>query len=181
MYIDITLPFSDDIFADEVPQMVDYQSSETIPAYLLDMPEEENATYYNIYDYLGAPSVEISTEPQTLIEVCANALTGKKSFLDKTDFQRETGLGSEIHRFNPLFTKQNGLTVWEAAEYIAGSFSDTGLIPFDEVGSYDIQEVRNTIIELFQICANPSDFANFTKNANQKRAKDFEQQFYTTG
>ena len=170
----IDLPFTDDIFLD-APKAPE---TNFCPEVFTDFPDEdEDATYYNPFDYLGGPAVQIDSEPKTLLEVVADAFTGKKAFLDKADFARETGLGSEINRFNPFFTKSGGLSVFAWAENIAYSCSYTGLIPLDECGGWDIQAVRDAIIELFQTCGKPSDIHNYTKNANIQRARQIENMY----
>ena len=170
------IPFTEDIFLPEAREPeADFFTGAA--ADLPEVEEDDNATYYNPFDYLGGPSVKIAEEPQSLLEVVADAFAGKKAFLDKADFARETGLGSEINRFNPFFTKAGGLSVFAWAENIAYSCSYTGLIPLDECGGWDIQAVREAIIELFQTCGKPSDIHNYTKNANIQRARQIENMY----
>ena len=114
-------------------------------------------------------------EPQTLLEVVANAFSGKKHFLDRTDFERETGYKSELARFNYFWAKSGGLSLVAWSEQIASDYSYAGLVPMlPDFSGYDIQAVRDAVIELFAICSRPSDISEFTKNENKKRLEDLD-------
>lgn len=110
-------------------------------------------------------------EPQTLLEVAANAFRGKKHFLDRADVERETGYKSELNKFAAYWTKAGGLSLVAWAEIIAADYSYTGLIP-SSGGGYDIQAVRDAIIELFSICSKPAEINSFTKDENLRRLEN---------
>lgn len=121
-----------------------------------DMPDGWDNDFYRDQTRAAWASGVDLEEPQTLLEVVANAFRGKKHFLDRADFERETGYGSELNKYAAFWTKAGGLSLVAWSELIASDNSDTGLIPCADGGGYDIQAVRDAVIDLFAICSRPA-------------------------
>ena len=151
----------DDMPADDTP------ASEDIP------DGWDNDFYKDQTRAAWASGVDLD-EPQTLLEVVANAFRGKKHFLDRADFERETGYGSELNKYAAFWTKVGGLSLVAWSELIASDYSYTGLIPYADGGGYDIQAVRDAVIELFSICSKPSEVNTFTRDENRRRLENLE-------
>ena len=138
-----------------------------------DIPSGWDHEFYKSQSRAAFASGLDLSEPQTLLEVVANAFKGKKYFLSKKDFARETGYKKELDRFAYFWAKEGGLSVIAWAENIAESYNYTGLIPKADGGGWDVQEVRNSIIELFASCSKPADIFSWTEQANRERLEQF--------
>lgn len=167
-----------------MPEALEVRSVEAVPAVedipADDMPAAEdipdgwdNDFYKDQTRAAWASGVDLE-EPKTLLEVAANAFKGKKYFLDRADFERETGYKTELGRFGYFWAKSGGLSLVAWSELIAADYSYTGLIPTAPEGGYDVQAVRDCVIELFAICSRPSDIYNFTIAENKKRLEDLD-------
>ncbi len=139
-----------------------------------DMPDGWDNDFYRDQTRAAWASGVDLEEPQTLLEVVANAFKGKKHFLDRADFERETGYQSELNKYAAFWTKAGGLSLVAWSELIASDYSYTGLIPCADGGGYDIQAVRDAVIDLFAICSKPSEINTFTRDENRRRLENLE-------
>lgn len=159
-------PVVEDMPADDMP-------ADDMPEAAADIPDGWASDFYRDQTRAAWASGLDLDEPQNLSEVVASSFRGKKYFLDRQDFAAETGYGSELNKFNLFWAKSGGLSLVAWAELIAANNADTGYIPRTADGAgYDIQAIRDAIIDLFAVCSRPAEIYNYTREENRRRLEN---------